>query len=95
MIVLLSVLSSVRGTVEPITDKQVTDRWTILGTVLLWLGVAVWGVYAVMRWGLGRDVNAAAFLPFHLAGVIPGVLLRRRRWLLRGLARLRRSHNAD
>lgn len=73
---------------EPTTDKTPRDRWTLAGTVLLWLGVAVWGVYAVVRYGLGGDVTASQFLPFHLAGVIPGVLLRRRHSIRRGLKRL-------
>jgi hypothetical protein len=77
--------------VEPIIDNPTTDRWTMLGTVLLWLGVAVWGVYAVLRWGLGHELSAAHFLPFHLAGVIPGLLLRRRHWLLGLMSRQRRT----
>ena len=53
-----------------------------MGSVLVALGVAVWGVYALVRWGLGWEVTGRQFLPYHLAGVIPGVILRRRRFLL-------------
>lgn len=51
--------------------------------MLVAVGVAVWGVYAVVRWGLGWDVTGRQFLPYHLAGVVPGVVLRRRHQLKR------------
>lgn len=62
------------------------DRLTTLGTVLVILGVAVWAVYAAARWAMGWQVTGRQFLPYHLAGVVPGMLLRRRRWL-QGLLR--------
>jgi len=58
------------------------DRLSQMGSVLVALSVAVWGVYALVRWGLGWEVTGRQFLPYHLAGVIPGVILRRRRFLL-------------
>lgn len=61
-------------------DKREKDLLKILGTILLFLGVAVWGVYAVLRFGLGWDVTGRQFLPYHLAGVVPGAILRRRRF---------------
>ena len=57
------------------------DRLTTLGTVLILLGVSVWGVYALCRWGFGWDASGLHFLGFHLAGVIPGSILSRRRLL--------------
>jgi hypothetical protein len=68
-----------------------SDIWTTAGNIALALGVGVWLVYAVMRYGLGMEVSVTSFLPFHLAGVIPGTLLRRRRMLIRLLHRLRRN----
>lgn len=62
------------------------DGLTTLGTVLVVLGVAVWGVYAVVRWGLDWNVTGRQFLPYHLAGVIPGTILRRRQFF-KGLAK--------
>jgi hypothetical protein len=53
------------------------DRIRILGAVLIILGVAVWGAYAVMRFGMDLDVTGRQFLLYHLAGVVPGVILRR------------------
>jgi hypothetical protein len=70
---------------------RTSDPWTTVGNVAQVLGVAVWLVYAVMRYGLGMEVSAISFLPFHLAGVIPGTLLRRRKGLARLIARLRRK----
>lgn len=50
---------------------------TRLGNVLFYTGGAVWVLYAVFKYLLGWDVTVRQFLPFHLAAVIPGVLLRR------------------
>ncbi len=65
------------------------DRLSQVGSVLVLLGVAVWGVYAVVRWGLGWDVKGIRFLPYHLAGVVPGMILRRRDFLLKVLQKIR------
>ena len=59
------------------------DWLTTFGTILVLLGVSVWVVYALCRWGFGWDVSGREFLGFHLAGVIPGSVLRRRRLLQR------------
>jgi hypothetical protein len=57
-----------------------------LGDIMFYLGGAVWAVYAVIRYGLGWDVSVRQFLPFHLAAIVPGVLLRHRsRWIMRWL----------
>jgi hypothetical protein len=69
-------------------DEKRKDNLTRWGTVLVVLGVAVWGVYAVGRWGLGWDVTGRQFLPYHLAGVIPGMILRRRKFFCRLFKRL-------
>ena len=65
------------------TDKE-KDSIKTLGTVLVVAGVAVWVVYAVVRYLLGWDVTGRQFLPYHLAGVVPGAVLRRHRFF-RGL----------
>ena len=58
------------------------DRYLdFLGGLLIALGVGVWVLYALVRWGLGWDVTGLAFLPYHLAGVVPGALISRRRQL--------------
>lgn len=46
-----------------------------LGTALVWLGVLVWLPYFAVRIGGGAP-SLAWYLPFHLAGVIGGSLLR-------------------
>ncbi len=60
----------------------------VLGSILVAAGVGVWGVYAVVRFGMGWDVTGRQFLPYHLAGVIPGMILRRHRFFCGLLRRL-------
>ena len=60
------------------------------GTVLFYLGGCVWVVYAIVKYCLGWDVQLRQFLPYHLAAVIPGIVLKHgigfyERW--RGTAR--------
>jgi len=69
-------------------EEKDRDWLTTLGTALVVVGVAVWGAYALVRWGLRWEVTGRQFLPYHLAGVIPGMILRRRRLLHRLLKRL-------
>jgi hypothetical protein len=61
-------------------DRKEIDLLKIFGTILLTAGVAVWGVYAVLCFGMDWDVKARQFLPYHLAGVVPGTILRRHRF---------------
>lgn len=46
------------------------------GTVLFYIGGVVWIVYAVVKYMFGWDVNIRQFLPYHLAAVIPGIILK-------------------
>lgn len=46
------------------------------GTVLFYIGGLVWIVYAVVKYLLGWDVSIRQFLPYHLAAVIPGIILK-------------------
>ena len=48
-----------------------------LGQKLLFLGINVWWPYLVLRYGLGLKLSALAFLPVHLAGVMPFAYLKR------------------
>ncbi len=59
------------------------DVLKTLGNILLALGVGVWGAYAVLRFAMGWEVTARQFLPYHLAGVVPGMILRRHRFFRR------------
>jgi hypothetical protein len=72
-----------------VPERREKDRIERLGTILILLGVAVWGVYAVLRYGMGLDAAARDFLPYHLAGVVPGVILKRHRFFGRVVRRLR------
>lgn len=83
------------GVVSSNTDvskakSQKRDWLKIFGTILVAAGVAVWIVYAVLRFAMGLDVSGRQFLPYHLAGVIPGVVLRRHRFFRNILWRLHR-----
>lgn len=53
-----------------------------VGTWLVIAGVSVWIPYFLLKF-LGESPALEAFLPFHLAGVIPGFILRRWQWLQR------------
>jgi hypothetical protein len=57
-------------------DLPKGTRMEWAGTILVILGVAVWGVYAVLRWGFGHNPAGYHFVVFHLMGVIPGSILR-------------------
>ena len=46
-----------------------------LGVGLIVLGVLAWLPYGVLTHALGLEVEAAPFLAWHLAGVIPGSYL--------------------
>jgi hypothetical protein len=46
------------------------------GTILFYLGGVVWIVFAVVKYMLGWDVTIRQFLPYHLAAVIPGIILK-------------------
>ena len=47
-----------------------------LGTILFYIGISVWVAYAAAKYLLGWDVNVRQFLPYHLAAIIPGVVLK-------------------
>jgi hypothetical protein len=71
-----------------VLDRQKKDWLKVLGTILLAAGIAVWIVYAVLHFAMGLDVSGRQFLPYHLAGVIPGAVLRRHRFFRNILRRL-------
>lgn len=71
--------------VRVMAEKE-RDLLRIFGTILLSAGVGVWGFYAISRFGMGWHVMAQQLLPYHLAGVVPGMILQRHRFF-RGLVR--------
>ena len=58
-------------------DSQ-RSRWDRrrVGGALIVVGVTVWVVYGAV-WMAGGEPEMGRYLPFHLAGVIPGALLNR------------------
>jgi hypothetical protein len=71
-----------------IMGKGEKDVLKAFGNILLTLGVGMWGAYAVLRYGMGWEVTARQFLPYHLAGVVPGMILRRHRFFRGVVGRL-------
>jgi hypothetical protein len=61
-----------KGSQENMREKSIAR----LGNIMFYLGGLVWIVFAVCKYALELDVNVRQFLPFHLAAIIPGVLLR-------------------
>ena len=45
------------------------------GHLLILLGILVWAPYLYLKLALGQPVEVINFLPFHLTGVLGGVLL--------------------
>jgi hypothetical protein len=45
------------------------------GHILILLGILVWAPYLYSKLALGQPVEVMNYLPFHLAGVLGGVLL--------------------
>jgi hypothetical protein len=68
--------------------KRDRDVLKTLGNILLTLGVGVWGAYVVLRYGMAWELTARQCLPYHLAGVVPGMILRRHRFFRGVLGRL-------
>ena len=66
------------------TDHHERSRLQMAGRILILAGVGVWGVYGLCKLA-GTEPAVGWFLPFHLAGVVPGVILSRwgtiRQWL--------------
>lgn len=49
-------------------------RWA---NILITIGVAAWIPHGVLKYGLGQEIPVYPFLAWHLAGILPGFLLRR------------------
>lgn len=48
-----------------------------LGSALVYIGGAVWLVYAAVKYLLEWNVSVRQFLPYHLIAIIPGILIKR------------------
>jgi hypothetical protein len=51
------------------------NRLHTAGHLLILLGILVWAPYLYLKLALGQPVEVMNFLPFHLTGVLGGVLL--------------------
>ncbi len=63
------------------SEQNERDWIQVVGSLLVILGLGVWGIYIVERYFLHLNVTDRDFLPYHLAGVIPGMLLWQHRLL--------------
>jgi len=50
------------------------NPWRVLGHGLIWAGVGVWAIYFYLKLIAGASVDAIDFLPYHLAGVLSGIV---------------------
>jgi|GEM_PF-3488573 hypothetical protein len=57
-------------------DRGEKDWVRSLGTVMVVAGVGMWIPYAVGKYLLGWAITDRDFLPYHLAVIIPGMILR-------------------
>lgn len=44
-----------------------------IGHSLIFLGIAVWGVYFYLKLAAGQPVAVGSFLPYHLTGIFGGI----------------------
>lgn len=57
-------------------DRKERDWVRGLGTALIVIGAGMWGVYAIGKYLLGWQITDRDFLPYHLAVILPGMILR-------------------
>jgi hypothetical protein len=57
-------------------DREERDWVRSFGTVLIVVGVGMWIPYAVGKYLLGWAITDRDFLPYHLAVILPGMVLR-------------------
>jgi len=61
-------------------DREDRDWVRGLGTALIIIGAGMWGVYAIGKYLLGWQITDRDFLPYHLAVILPGMILRYHRF---------------
>jgi len=66
-------------------DRGGGDWVRTIGTLLVGAGVSLWIIYAIGRYFLGWDVTDRDFLPYHLATILPGMVLRYHRFFFEDL----------
>ena len=62
------------------SENKDRDKIKKTGTILVVIGVGMWGVYAIGKYGFGWNITDRDFLPYHLALIIPGMVLRHYRF---------------
>lgn len=59
-------------------------------TILILQGVLAWVPFAFLKYIAHEDTSVAPYLAWHLLGVLPGFLLKRRVWFMDAIGRLPR-----
>ena len=63
--------------------------WRMAGHGMILLGILVWAPYLYLKLAMGQSVEVMNYLPFHLVGVLGGVLLHVLSYLFERYARRR------
>ncbi|HSO13772.1 MAG TPA: hypothetical protein VLT51_15460 [Anaerolineales bacterium] len=50
------------------------NLWRILGHGLIWAGIGAWVPYFYLKMVAGPSVNVMNYLPYHLTGILGGIL---------------------
>lgn len=70
------------------SNEQHKKDWIeAIGVLLVVLGLCVWGVYVIERYIFHMPVTDRQFMPYHLATVLPGMLLWQHRLIIITLKR--------
>lgn len=54
-------------------DAPPKNIYRTVGHSLIFLGIAVWGVYFYLKLAAGQPVDVGDFLPYHLIGIFGGI----------------------
>lgn len=56
-------------------NAQKRDMWRSAGHALIFIGILVWAPYFYLKLIAQQPVNMMNFLPYHLTGVLSGIML--------------------
>lgn len=56
-------------------NAQKRDMWRSAGHALIFIGILVWAPYFYLKLIAQQPVNVMNFLPYHLTGVLSGIML--------------------
>ena len=56
-------------------SKTKKNIFRVIGHMMIWAGVSVWVPYFYMKLAMHEPVNVMNYLPYHLTGVLGGLLM--------------------